>query len=57
MTTHHQIFITNFSRMEKEEALEMLNREMLIAAERLEFEKAAQIRDDIEKLMSTKKRI
>lgn len=45
----------DLSKMEKEEALEILNREMLAAAERLEFEKAAQIRDDIEKLMNNKK--
>ncbi len=39
-----------FSKMEKEQFLEALQKEMLDAAENLEFERAAQIRDEINKL-------
>ena len=38
------------SKMEKEEVLDKLQKEMLRAATELEFERAAQIRDEIEKL-------
>jgi len=38
------------SRLEKEDLLENLEREMLAAAERLDFEKAAELRDEIQKL-------
>jgi excinuclease ABC subunit B len=37
-------------KMEQEELLDLLKREMTHAAERLEFEKAAELRDEIEKL-------
>lgn len=43
------------NKMEQAELLELLNREMLKAAEALEFEKAAELRDEIAKL--TGKRI
>jgi len=44
------------SKMEKEEALEMLEREMLTAAKSLDFEKAAQLRDQILTLRGDEKR-
>jgi excinuclease ABC subunit B len=40
-----------FSKMEKEELAEKLEKEMLEAARRLEFEKAAELRDEIDILM------
>ena len=39
-----------FQEMEKEELLKLLEREMLLAARRFEFEKAASLRDRIEEL-------
>ena len=42
------------SKMEKEEVLEKLEQEMRSAAAQLEFERAAQIRDQIEKMKSSK---
>ncbi len=44
------------SKMEKEEALDMLEREMLTAAQNLDFEKAAQLRDQILTLRGDEKR-
>ncbi|MBN2279881.1 MAG: excinuclease ABC subunit UvrB [Candidatus Marinimicrobia bacterium] len=41
-------------KMGREELLELLQREMIKAAERLEFEKAAQLRDEIEKMKKNK---
>lgn len=41
-------------KMEKEELLDLLKREMTRAAERLEFEKAAELRDEIEKINKNK---
>ena len=41
-------------KMDKEELLDLLRREMILAAERLEYEKAAQFRDEIEKIMKNK---
>ncbi len=38
---------TDLTEMEKEEMLETMEREMLSAAERLDFERAAELRDDI----------
>ena len=37
-------------KIDKAELLDLLKREMVIAAERLEFEKAAELRDEIEKI-------
>ena len=44
------------SKLEKEEVIDTLEREMLAAAERLEFERAAELRDEIEMLRSKKKK-
>ncbi len=41
---------SNFDLMDKQAALEMMRREMLDAAENLEFEQAASLRDEITKL-------
>jgi len=41
-------------KMGQAELLDLLNREMMRAAERLEFEKAAQLRDEIEKIKKNK---
>ncbi len=43
-----------FSKMGKEEYLESLQNEMLAASEKLEFEQAAKIRDEIERLRNKK---
>lgn len=43
------------NKMEQAELLELLNREMLKAAEALEFEKAAELRDEIAKFTGNKK--
>ena len=45
------------NKMDQAELLELLNREMLKAAESLEFEKAAELRDEITKLTGSKKSI
>ena len=42
--------LDSLSKMEREEIVERLEKEMLAAAEHLEFEKAAALRDEIEKL-------
>lgn len=42
--------LTYDEKLEKEELLDLLNREMMRASERLEFEKAAELRDEIEKI-------
>jgi excinuclease ABC subunit B len=44
----------SLSKMEKEELIEVLEREMLAASERLEFERAAELRDEIELLRGRK---
>jgi len=44
------------SPMEREEVLEHLEQEMLEAAKRLEFERAAEIRDEIERLKGKKRK-
>ena len=44
------------SRLEKEEVIDTLEREMLAAAQRLEFERAAELRDEIEMLRKEKKK-
>jgi excinuclease ABC subunit B len=44
------------SPMEREEALERLEHEMLEAAKRLEFERAAEIRDEIERLQGKRRK-
>jgi excinuclease ABC subunit B len=41
---------SDFDLLDKQAALEMMRREMLDAAEKLEFEKAASLRDEITKL-------
>ena len=41
-------------KMDQAELLDLLNREMMRAAERLEFETAAQLRDEIEKIKKNK---
>ncbi len=41
---------SDFSAMDKQLALDMMRQEMIESAEKLEFEKAAQLRDEIEKL-------
>jgi excinuclease ABC subunit B len=46
--------IHGLSHMEREEAVELLEKEMLAAAGRLEFERAAEIRDEIERIRSVK---
>ena len=38
----------SFSKMEKEEMIDMLEREMMTAAEKLDFEHAAELRDEID---------
>ena len=43
------------SRFEKEELLDRLEKEMLEAAGRLEFERAAELRDEIDRLTGKKK--
>ena len=40
----------DFSKMDKQLAIDMMRKEMLEAAENLEFEKAAKLRDEIQKL-------
>jgi excinuclease ABC subunit B len=40
----------SLSKMEREELIDALTREMLAASERLEFEKAADLRDEIERI-------
>jgi len=45
------------NKMDQSELLELLNREMLKAAEALEFEKAAELRDEITRLTGSKKSI
>jgi len=45
------------NKMEQSELLELLNREMLKAAEALEFEKAAELRDEISRLTGGRKSI
>jgi excinuclease ABC subunit B len=40
----------DFSNMDKQLAVDMMRTEMLAAAENLEFEKAAKLRDEIQKL-------
>ncbi|MCK9244094.1 MAG: UvrB/UvrC motif-containing protein, partial [Candidatus Marinimicrobia bacterium] len=42
-------------KMETAEIVELLRREMLAAAENLEFEKAAELRDEINRLTGQKK--
>ena len=42
--------LARMNPMEKEEFIETLSREMRSAAERLDFERAAEIRDEIERL-------
>ncbi len=46
--------LTYDEKIGQEELLELLQREMVIAAERLEFEKAAELRDEIEKIKKNK---
>ncbi|MFP4548207.1 MAG: excinuclease ABC subunit UvrB [Fidelibacterota bacterium] len=46
--------LTYNEKMDQEELLELLQREMVTAAERLEFEKAAELRDEIEKIKKNK---
>jgi excinuclease ABC subunit B len=46
----------SLSKMEREEIAESLEKEMTAAAERLEFERAAELRDEIERLRGMKKR-
>jgi excinuclease ABC subunit B len=46
--------LTYDEKMGREELLELLQREMVRAAERLEFEKAAELRDEIEKIKKNK---
>ncbi|MBN2601962.1 MAG: excinuclease ABC subunit UvrB [Candidatus Marinimicrobia bacterium] len=45
------------NKMDQSELLELLNREMLKAAEALEFEKAAELRDEITKLTGKRKSV
>ncbi len=45
-----------FSKLEKEEQLDLLEREMRAAAERLEFERAAALRDEINRLQGNPKK-
>ena len=45
------------NKMDQSELLELLNREMLKAAEALEFEKAAELRDEITRLTGNRKSI
>ena len=40
----------DFSKMDKKLALEMMRQEMIESAERLDFERAAKLRDEIKKL-------
>ena len=40
----------DFSNMDKQLAIDMMRKEMLEAAENLEFEKAAKLRDEVQKL-------
>ena len=40
----------DFSKMDKKLALDMMRQEMLESAERLDFERAAKLRDEIKKL-------
>jgi excinuclease ABC subunit B len=40
----------DFSKMDKQLAVDMMRMEMLEAAENLEFEKAAKLRDEVQKL-------
>jgi excinuclease ABC subunit B len=47
--------IDSLSPLEKVELAEMLEREMLTTAERLEFEQAAELRDEIDRLRSNNK--
>jgi len=47
---------STLSKLEKEEIIDTLEREMLSAAERLEFERAAELRDEIEMLRNEKKK-
>ncbi|NUO81669.1 UvrB/UvrC motif-containing protein, partial [candidate division KSB1 bacterium] len=46
----------NLSAMEREDALEKLEEEMLAASRQLNFERAAELRDEIERLRSGKKK-
>ena len=48
--------VDSLSKAEKEEIIETLEREMLAASERLEFERAAQLRDEIKILQLKNKR-
>jgi excinuclease ABC subunit B len=45
------------SKMDQTELLELLRKEMVKAAEALEFEKAAELRDEINRLSAKKKDI
>ncbi len=40
----------DFSKLDKQQAMEMMKQEMMEAAEKLEFERAAHLRDEIEKI-------
>ena len=40
----------DFNKMDKQLAVDMMRKEMLEAAENLEFEKAAKLRDEVQKL-------
>jgi excinuclease ABC subunit B len=46
----------NLSPLEREEVLERLEQEMLQASKQLEFERAAELRDEIERLQTGKKK-
>ncbi len=46
----------NLSAMEREDALEKLEEEMLAASRKLDFERAAELRDEIERLKTGKKK-
>ena len=47
--------LDSLSKMEKEEMIETLEKEMMNAAERLEFERAAELRDQLDMLRGEKK--
>ena len=48
--------LKSLSSIEKEDLAEALTREMLNASEKLDFERAAQLRDEIERIKGNKKK-